>query len=127
MPTQAQIEAGNYKKKHLRLHGLDISVENPKGSTRSGVSGDGKAWSSVMKADYGYIKGTVGADKDHVDVFIGPDRDSEFVVVINQVHPTSQRLDEHKCILGCKTEDEARRDALRDLAREIVQRTLGAW
>ncbi len=26
-PTQAQIEAGNYKKGHIKVHGLDIAVE----------------------------------------------------------------------------------------------------
>ena len=33
-PTEPQKEAGNYKKGHLSLHGLDISIENPRGSER---------------------------------------------------------------------------------------------
>ncbi|PTT91334.1 hypothetical protein DBR45_55290, partial [Pseudomonas sp. HMWF031] len=45
-PTEAQKEAGNYKKGKVRLHGLDISIENPKGSTRKGKDQDGKEWSS---------------------------------------------------------------------------------
>ncbi len=76
-PTEAQKEAGNYKKGHLTLQGLDIALENPKGSTRSGTDQDGKAWQSTMAHDYGYIKRTLGADGDHVDVFIGDQPDSE--------------------------------------------------
>jgi len=55
-PTAAQAEAGNYRKGHIRIHGLDITIENPKGSTRSGVDNNGKAWSTEMKHDYGYIR-----------------------------------------------------------------------
>lgn len=106
-PTEAQRESGNYKKGKLRLHGLDISLENPKGSTRSGVSPDGKAWSHKLVHDYGYIKGTVGNDDDHVDVFIGPDLASEFVVVINQVDPATGKFDEHKAMLGFTNEADA--------------------
>ena len=105
----AQLEAGNYKKKHYRLHGFDISIENPKGSTRSGKSKEGKSWSVTMNADYGYIKGTVGRDKDHLDVFVGPDKDSEIIFVVNQVHPGSGYFDEHKAIMGCTSEEEARK------------------
>jgi Inorganic Pyrophosphatase len=36
-PTEAQKTAGNYQKAHIRIHGLDISIENPKGSYRTGV------------------------------------------------------------------------------------------
>jgi len=67
-PTEAQKEAGNYRKGHLTLQGLDIALENPKGSTRSGTDQDGKTWQSNMAHDYGYIKRTLGADGDHVDV-----------------------------------------------------------
>ena len=33
-PSQAKKEAGNYKKGHIKVHGLDVSIENPKGSIR---------------------------------------------------------------------------------------------
>jgi len=106
-PTEAQREAGNYAKGKLKLHGLEISLENPKGSTRSGVSPDGKAWSTKLKHDYGYIRGTAGNDDDHVDVFIGPDLASEFVAVINQVDPATDKFDEHKVMLGFTNEADA--------------------
>lgn len=107
-PTDAQKEAGNYKKGHLKLHGLDIALENPKGSTRSGTAPGGKAWQSTMAHDYGYIRRTEGADGDHVDVFIGDQLDSEMVYVVDQVDPKTGKFDEHKVMLGFYDEAAAR-------------------
>ncbi|MCH7369917.1 LPD38 domain-containing protein [Aeromonas sp. MR16] len=107
-PTKAQREAGNYKKGHLKLQGLDIALENPKGSTRSGTDQDGKAWNSTMAHDYGYIKRTLGADGDHVDVFIGDQPDSEMVYVVDQVDPGTGKFDEHKVMMGFADEQAAR-------------------
>ena len=107
-PTEAQKEAGNYKKGHLTLQGLDIALENPKGSTRSGTDKDGKAWQSTMAHDYGYIKRTLGADGDHVDVFIGDQTDSETVYVVDQVDPKTGKFDEHKVMMGFADEQAAR-------------------
>ncbi|WP_421233859.1 LPD38 domain-containing protein [Aeromonas jandaei] len=106
-PTEAQKEAGNYKKGHLTLHGMDIALENPKGSTRSGIDSDGKAWQSTMAHDYGYIKRTTGADGDHVDVFIGDQPDSETVYVVDQVDPKTGKFDEHKVMMGFADEKAA--------------------
>ncbi|WP_241461194.1 LPD38 domain-containing protein [Aeromonas hydrophila] len=107
-PTEAQKEAGNYKKGHLTLQGMDIALENPKGSTRSGTDQDGKAWQSTMAHDYGYIKRTLGADGDHVDVFIGDRPDSEMVYVVDQVDPKTGKFDEHKVMMGFASEPAAR-------------------
>lgn len=106
-PTEAQKEAGNYKKEHLWFQGLDISIENKKGSVRSGIGPDGKRWSCRLPADYGYVKGTMGADGDHVDVYLGPDRDSKQVFVINQRDHKTHRFDEHKAMLGFHNERDA--------------------
>ncbi|HDO1311203.1 inorganic diphosphatase [Aeromonas veronii] len=106
-PTDAQKAAGNYKKGHLKLQGLDIALENPKGSTRSGTDKDGKAWQSTMAHDYGYIKRTLGADGDHVDVFIGDRPDSETVYVVDQVDPKTGKFDEHKVMMGFADEQAA--------------------
>lgn len=107
-PTEAQKEAGNYKKGHLKLQGLDIALENPKGSIRSGTDQDGKAWQSTMAHDYGYIKRTLGADGDHVDVFIGDQPQSETVYVVDQVDPKTGKFDEHKVMMGFADEQAAR-------------------
>ncbi|MGE6262808.1 LPD38 domain-containing protein [Aeromonas media] len=107
-PTEAQREAGNYKKGHIKLQGLDIALENPRGSIRSGTDRDGKAWQSTMVHDYGYIKRTLGADGDHVDAFIGDQPDSEMVYVVDQVDPGTGKFDEHKVMMGFADEQAAR-------------------
>jgi hypothetical protein len=107
-PTDAQKSAGNYAKGKLSFQGLPISIENAAGSTRSGVDARGKKWSSRVPCDYGYIRGTEGADGDHVDCYIGPDADSNLVVVVNQ-QDADGHFDEHKCLLGFKSEKDALR------------------
>ncbi|NKE69909.1 diguanylate cyclase [Candidatus Manganitrophus noduliformans] len=102
-PSEAQIEAGNYQKGHLRINGLDISIENPKGSTRN-VGGK----SFKMNFDYGYIKGTTGADKEHIDVYLGPNLESEKIFVVNQVDPDKNKFDEQKVMLGFSSPEEAK-------------------
>lgn len=106
-PTPEQIKAGNYAKGHVTIHGLNIAIENPKGSKRSGVSKDGKAWETVMKHHYGYIKRSEGADDDHVDVFIGDKPESRNVYVVNQVNPETGVFDEHKVMLCFEDREEA--------------------
>jgi hypothetical protein len=100
-PTEAQKEAGNYHKGHIKVHGMDISIENPAGSKRR------PEW-NPLEDHYGYIKGTVGKDKDHVDVFINRDNpESDKVFVVNQVNPKTGKFDEHKAILGANSQEEA--------------------
>lgn len=106
-PTDAQKEAGNYKKHHVRLHGMEIAIENPKGSVRSGRDKGGKEWHVGMPAHYGYIKGTVGADKEHMDVYVGDKPHSGRVYVVNQVHDHNGHFDEHKVILGHSNKTDA--------------------
>ena len=116
-PTEAQKAAGNYKKEHIWFDGLNISIENKKGSTRSGVDANGKRWSCRLPADYGYVKGTMGADGDHVDVYLGPNRNSKQVFIINQRDHRSGKFDEHKAMLGFDSERDAvkcYRDAFSD-------------
>ncbi len=107
-PSEAMAEAGNYKKAHVSLDGLNITVENPAGTTRSGTDKDGKAWSIEMKADYGYVKGSVGYDKDHVDVVMAPGYQggSQDAYIVNQ-HNKDGKFDEHKVVLGVTSEAEA--------------------
>jgi N12 class adenine-specific DNA methylase len=107
-PTQAQKDAGNYKVGRVKFQGLDLSIENPAGSTRKGVDRSGTPWETKMQQHYGYIRGTVGADKDHIDTFVGTNLDSGKVFVIDQVDPDSGKFDEHKVMLGFDSLDEAR-------------------
>lgn len=99
-PTDGQKEAGNYRKGKVTLHGMTISIENPRGSTRSGTDKSGKVWSIEMPHHYGYFLRTEARDGDHVDVFIGPDPESTKVWIVNQIRPDTGRFDEHKVMLG---------------------------
>mgnify|MGYP000243366415 FL=1 len=125
-PTPAQKEAGNYALGHLTLHGLNISIENPKGSERVAVDGSWRVPS--MPAHYGYIKGTVGADKDHLDVFIGPNPESMKVWIINQIVADSipERFDEHKVMLGFDTAAQAKATYLRSFEDAYGSRVFGS-
>jgi len=101
-PSEAQKEAGNYKKHHISFQGLPISIENPKGTLRKG---DG--WKVRVPYDYGYIKRTEGADGDHVDVCIGPDAESDHVFIVDQQDHRTGDFDEHKVMLGYRTREGA--------------------
>lgn len=104
-PTDAQKEAGNYKKGHIKVDGFDITIENPRGSERSGVGADGKSWSVTMNNTYGYIRGTEGVDGDHIDVFLGDS--GNVVYVVDQVKEDGS-FDEHKVMYGFGSVDEAK-------------------
>lgn len=109
-PTIPQIEAGNYKKGHVRIAGMDISIENPQGSTRSGTDGNGKPWSIEMKSHYGYIRRTEGSDEEQVDAYIRPGLDPDYsgpIFVVNQTNG-SKKFDEHKVMIGWEDEKAAR-------------------
>lgn len=108
-PTEAQKAAGNYAKGHVKVHGFDIAIENPRGSKRSGVGHDGKPWSVKMPSHYGYLKRTEGADGDHVDVYLGPHLKSPRVYVVDQLDADDRTFDEHKTLLGFANFGQARR------------------
>jgi hypothetical protein len=101
-PTEAQARAGNYKKGHARIAGLDVTIENPAGSRRR------PQW-PPLTAHYGYVKGTLGADGDHVDIFVRPSTPADWdgtVYVVDQYDEAAQ-FDEHKCLLGFDSEAQA--------------------
>ena len=96
----------------MTIGGLPISIENPQGSTRSGVSKSGKAWSVEMGSHYGYLKGTIGKDKDQIDVFVKPGTPESYdgpVYVVDQKDPSTDRFDEHKTVIGAGSLNEAKR------------------
>ena len=107
-PTEAQKKAGNYKKGHVKIDGYDVTIENPKGSVRSGKDADGNEWSVTMNNDYGYIRGTEGVDGDHIDVFLSDNPETGDVFVIDQVNPDGT-FDEHKVMYGFKSALAAKR------------------
>lgn len=107
-PTEAQKEAGNYRMGHVKIDGMDVTIENPKGSIRKGIDADGKEWQSEMHNDYGYIRGTKAVDNDHIDVFLSDDPEHGNVYVIDQVDPKTGKFDESKVMYGFSSEQEAR-------------------
>ena len=113
-PTEAQKEAGNYKKGHVQVGTFDITIEQPEGSIRRGTDADGKKWESKMHNTYGYFRGTEGVDGDHIDVFLSNDIDGwngRKVFVVDQYNPDGT-FDEHKVMLGFNDMDEAKSDYL---------------
>jgi len=110
-PTQAQKDAGNYKKGRFTWNGVEVAIENPAGSVRSGVNEQGVAWQQKMNSGYGYFTSKPGADTvdgkptEGVDVYVGPDISMPMAYVINQAKDPSQEavgenFDEHKVMVG---------------------------
>lgn len=106
-PTEAQKEAGNYKKGHIKIDGFDITIENPKGGVRSGTDKNGKEWSITMNNDYGYIRGTEAVDGDHIDVFLSDNPTEGSVFVVDQSNEDGS-FDESKVMYGFSSLEEAR-------------------
>lgn len=106
-PTEAQKEAGNYKKGHVRIDGYDVTIENPKGSVRSGRDANGQEWSITMNNDYGYIRGTKAVDGDHIDIFLSDNPSEGNVFVVDQLNEKGE-FDESKVMYGFPSMDEAR-------------------
>ena len=111
-PSDAQKESGNYKKGHIKFGGYDYTIENPKGSIRSGKDANGKEWKVTMHDTYGYIRGKYGKDGDHLDMFINDKADLDNwngdVFVVDQVNPDGS-FDEHKVMYGYDSMDDAKK------------------
>lgn len=111
-PSDAQKESGNYKKGHIKFGGYNYTIENPKGSVRSGKDADGKEWKVTMHDTYGYIRGKFGKDGDHLDMFINDKADLDNwngdVFVVDQVNPDGS-FDEHKVMYGYDSMNDAKK------------------
>jgi hypothetical protein len=94
----------------FNFQGLSIAIENKKGSRRYWFDphGDEKG-STYMHHDYGYIRRTKGTDGDHVDVYVGPNSESQKVFIIDQMKkPDFKEFDEQKCMLGFDSAKDAK-------------------
>ena len=107
-PTEGQKRVGNYRKVHLNLDGFRISIENPKGSVRSGTSPDGTKWSNTIACDYGDIRGTESVDGDPVDIYLSDHPEKGAVFVIDQIDPKTGKFDEHKVMYGFDSIEDAK-------------------
>lgn len=107
-PSEAQKEAGNYRMGHIKVDGMDVTIENPKGSVRRGTDADGTPWEVAMNYTYGYIRGTKGVDGDHIDLYLSDAPEEGNVYVVDQIDQKTGAFDEHKVMYGFKSMDEAR-------------------
>ena len=101
--------SGHKLQDRMKFQGMDISVENKKGSTREGIDEDGQPWKTTFKYPYGYIRGTVGVDKDHVDCYIGPNEEAKDAFIIHQNVPETGKYDEDKVMLGFNSKEDAKK------------------
>jgi hypothetical protein len=105
---------------------MDVSIENPKGSMRRSKADAPEKWEVQMPAHYGYIRGTTGADGDHVDLFVGDKGDNGAFWVINQTTPDGKAFDEHKVITGVDSAAEAIDLYKRSFADDFGAKVLGS-
>ena len=62
-----------------------------------------------MPFAYGYIRGTLGVDGDHVDCYIGPDHTAKQAYIVHtRKAPDFKEYDEDKVMLGFPNEKAAR-------------------
>jgi len=104
-PTEAQRKSGNYKKGRRKVYGLDIAIEHPKGSLRTGKDRYGNEWQSYMNNDYGYFNRTKGKDGDQIDVFLSDEPEQGNIYIIDQ--QKDGKFDEHKVMVGFSSESDA--------------------
>lgn len=117
-PTEAQKKAGNYAMGHIVINGMEITIENPKGSYRKGKDKNGKEWRNLMHNDYGYFTKSKGYDGDAVDVFIGPDIDDYDKVYVVDQNSSKREFDESKVMLGFKSKKEAKAAYLSNYSKD---------
>lgn len=107
-------------KEKLTLHGIPLSLEWREGETRKYFNHDPLKKKSVgtidynkkMKADYGYVRGVMDADGEELDVYLGPNRESEKVFVLEKLREADQSFDENKIMLGYDSMAEAKKSYL---------------
>lgn len=86
----------------MQAAGLGVSVENRRGSIREWLNKEtGENGTTRMQHPYGYFKGTLGVDGDHLDCFVGPWLEAPDVHVITTLKaPDFAEVDEQKCMVG---------------------------
>jgi hypothetical protein len=89
------------------FQGMPISIEYKAGQYRSGVSPDGTKWKKMFQYPYGYFLHTDAPDGDHLDVMIGPNKNSPNVFIFHQNKPDGS-FDEDKCYIGFNDAASAR-------------------
>ncbi len=89
-------------------HGIKVVIDRPAGMKQAGVGADGTPYEREYKLDYGYIPGTKGGDGDGLDVFLGPNEDSDRAYWAVQ-QKDDGTFDEYKLLFGFEDEAAARK------------------
>ena len=107
-PSDTQKASGNYRKGHVDVQGIPVTIETPKGAERKWTNPEtGESGTTEVQDHYGDIKGSKGADGDHVDTYVGDHPESPEAFIIDQVDPKTGEFDEHKVMLGYENETRA--------------------
>jgi predicted RNA methylase len=107
----ADLRDGNIDEAVSNLHAAAVKASRKQGQAGMAAAIEKileRGWHVKMPVHYGYIKGTEGADGDHVDVFIGPHPEIERAYIINQRHVDGVKTDEHKVMLGFDSAEQAK-------------------
>ena len=113
-------------KEKITLHGIPISLEWREGETRKYFNHDPLKKKSTgtidynkkMKADYGYVRGVMDADGEELDVYLGPNRDSTKVFVLEKLRSSDASFDENKIMLGYDSKEEAKKSYLQHQGKD---------
>ncbi|KKL74389.1 hypothetical protein LCGC14_2065370, partial [marine sediment metagenome] len=126
-------------KETIDIHGLPVALEWRLGETRKYYNHDPLKprskgtvdYDQKMKADYGYIKGVIDADGEELDVYVGPNRESTKVFVLEKMRRTDNSFDENKVMLGYDTMAEAKKSYLQhqglDEMGKVTEMTVEAF
>ena len=88
----------------LTYQGLPITIENDEGSIRRWKNNAGETGKVTMFYRYGFIEGTVGADNEEIDCFVGHNPYASTVYVIR----LGKDDREEKIMLGFDSQESAR-------------------
>jgi hypothetical protein len=117
---KAELEHHDNIRKGFRLSGraevcgMLIAIEQEPGDIRTWADRNGDSGFVVMRCPYGFFENVIGADGEHLDVYLGPDPEPETVYIVNQRKKLPEGkgfagFDEQKVMLGFSNADHARR------------------
>lgn len=119
-------KANDPVKEKLTLHGIPLALEWRKDEVRKYFNHDPLKKKSTgtidynkkMKADYGYVRGIMDADGEELDVYLGPNRESLKVFVLEKLRNTDNSFDENKIMLGYDSMAEAKKSYLQHQGKD---------
>lgn len=88
----------------IEFQGLPISLEHLAGDSREWKDRNGNSGKTLMRHAYGYVRGSLGTDQDHHDVYVGLDPNATHAYIIHQRKKLGDGkfggFDEQKTMLG---------------------------